>query len=354
MLECKYGCGMTFPDKASLMRHYRWECENSPSVKKWKAKKSEIKEKKSSAVTENKAPVDTVKTGMEEIHQEMLQEIKFLRTQKELENLRSLYSGDKKESSDDGNKVSKVVDGVSLKVTPQEMLAWKRYELDLKREEEEREERKSRSGGGSDVAKLREEISLMREGFLQTQIESLRSQLSEDPLTKILQYKKQLDELGGGARKTATDQMYSMDMKKLDTFLTIFLEKSQGKTPKFDRLLDSVGPVGKQYLQEMIANMRQMRGATMPEAKRTDKEYDDIYKKLSKMDLEDLQKLEDSLAKQELPVDKPTSSEMDPEKKDIDVIPVVEPPKKKVISIPPKKSKGEQKKTKEVATEKVK
>lgn len=313
-----------------------------------------------------KTPVEKLKEGIKKAYDGELEQLEIMRVRKQIANMERELSGEEKKEE---KKLVHIIDGVSLDVTPQEKMAWMRYEDDRKKQEEEREERKAerkrqeedrrnresdvkthkgdelvewvlgegkdaktikvrpetipmliqsqgKKGGESDELKiLREEIKLMREqhqqfqtNVLHREIEELKVAQSVDPIDRLFESKDKLEKLGivSSNKATAMEQMYSMDRKKMETMLTIALDKSRSVEHKVDHLVDALGPLAKEYVREAVVTMRQQRGATAPEETRKDEDYERAA--------DELEKIEKSM---------PDTT--------------VEPPQKKTLSIEPTK-----------------
>ncbi len=320
MLKCKYGCGMTFPDKASLMRHYRWECEKSPVVQKWKDKKAKTKEKKSFVeTTAKKPPVD----GNESVlYDAIREEVKLLKAERELRMLRGLGSSDA--GSDDG-KITCNIEGQSVKLSSSEYMHW----IQQKREREDRKlerELKSEKKEIDMIGELRKQNLDLQTAMFNFQSEILTAQMQHSPIDSFLQTSEKLEQLGISRSGSARDELLKQDSKKLDMLLTIIDRKDLSVEKKVDRAIERFGPSIVDYLKEMVVAMKQQRGI-IPGEKRTDKDYEKTLKTMEQME----QKLKDQS-----------------EKKDVDEIPVTEPVKKVISSGKEKKHPSANKKTKEI------
>jgi hypothetical protein len=301
--------------------------------------KTDEKEEKKKTSEEKEKEEKEIKTATEEILEKTLKDelrqLELLRLQKQ----RKLLERELSEPDKDGSaeKVDFVVDGVHLKVTPQEMLAWKKYLKEEKEWEDEREARRNRAdekikrsddelvewvvgegsntrtikirpetlplliqsqskkGGDSDEMKvLREELKDQRNMFqqfqtavLQKEIDEMKIQLSINPIDRMMQDKQKLEALGivRSDRMSAQDQMYAMDRKKLDTLLNIVIDKSQSTGDKVDKIIDLFGPFAKQMVQDQIVQMKKQRGEGLgDEVQRTETETKETLEKLEEVD----------------------------------------------------------------------
>jgi hypothetical protein len=170
-------------------------------------------------------------------------------------------------------------------------------------------------------------------------LNEVKAQLSTDPLAQFILYKERLDKLGSASGKTsAQDQMYKMDSKKLDTLLEVVKDTHSSLQTKADRVIDILGPFAQNYIQNLTAQMRAMRG--VQDVPRSEQDYEKAAQ-----GLEELERIEQQLK------DKAMASDGDQLKKtdvtDVsDKSPVFPEPPKKTISIPPTKKRSEPKKTK--------
>lgn len=303
-----------------------------------KIEKSEEKivEKKKEEEKELKS---TIEEEMERSVKDEVRALNLLRLRKERRTLERDLEEPKKEA--EAEKLTHIVDGVSLKVTPQEMLAWKRWETEQKKIEEEREERKEerkrretekeekgrrnddelvewivdgnkvikvrpetipmlvmqqsqkKNGGSDEMKNLRDELKSQRDAFqqfqtsvLQKEINELKTTLSVDPIERLFDHKDKLEKLGivSSSKTSAQEQMYAMDRKKLDTMLDIVLDKSRSTEHKVDSLVDTFGPVAKEYVREAVLNMKQQRGEDTSEVPRSEAEAEETLKTLEEVD----------------------------------------------------------------------
>lgn len=445
IMKCKYNCGAEYPGdptgQAALMRHYKYDCPNSPEVQKRKEQKAEretasepvleakrqeyvasesmldqsevleriIREVSSSKKTpgvirmverymddpkksfevlaealrlgdfrpsdralilknwaahlnlgnvekliesegrdedqkkEDKEKKDEAETGdaidkeMKKMMEGEIRQLQLLRMRKDRRMLEKELEEPKTEpKKEEEEKQTLIIEGATLKVTPSEMLAWKRYLSDEKEKEEERlrrreeqklkdEERKNRHEDdfiewpiGDKVIKVRpetipllvmqqtskkdedpmlkmvmEELKQTREQFQQFQVQTLTKEVDElkayagqDPLDRIFSTKEKLEKLGlvNSGKLTAQERMYDMDRKKLDTMMQIVLDKSTSTQGKVDSLINTVGPVAQEYIKEMIQQMKANRGVAGTEVPRTEQQAQDTLSKLNEVD----------------------------------------------------------------------
>lgn len=335
-----------------------------------KDKKLEKEEEEDKGDDKKKTPIEKLKEGVKKAYEGELEQLEIMRVRKQIANMERELSGEGKKEGEE-KKLIHIIDGASLNVTPQEKMAWMKYEDDRKKQEEEREDRKEerkqreedrrkredelkthkgdelvewvlgegkeaktikvrpetipmliqsqgKKGGESDELKiLREEIKLMREqhqefqtNVLYKEIEELKVAQSVDPIDRLFASKDKLEKLGivSSSKASATDQMYSMDRKKMDTMLTIALDKSRSVEHKVDHLVDALGPLAKEYVREAVITMRQQRGEIAPEEPRKDEDYERAA--------DELEKIEKSMpdTRVEPPHKKVISSESSPKK----------------------------------------
>jgi len=280
-----------------------------------------------------------IEDEMERTIKDEMRTLNLLRLRKERKLLERELEEPKKEPEPE--KLTHIVDGVSLTVTPQEMLAWKRWEAEQKKMEEEREERKEerkrreeekkpskseelvewpidgnkvikvrpetvpmlimqqsqkKNGESEAVKTLHAENKELREMFhqfqtstLQKEVAEMKIQMAQDPIDRLFDHKEKLEKLGiiSSGKVSAQEQMYAMDRKKLDILLDIVLDKSRSTERKVDALVNTFGPVAKDYVREAVFQMKQQRGAgeevprSEDEAKKTLETLEEVDKAMS-------------------------------------------------------------------------
>lgn len=301
-----------------------------------KEKKEEISVEEEEG-KEKKKPIEKLKDEVKRMYDDEFERLELLRVRKQIADLEKELSGEKK---DEERKLIHIIDGVSLKVTPEEKRAWMRYEDERKKAEEEREERKEERklrfekapkkedelvewviGEGKEaktikvrpetipiliqsqaqgkkeddgsIKELRGEITRQNEkfqefqmGILQKKIDDLEIQVSIDPIERLFQQKEKLEKLGfvSSGKISATDQMYAMDTKKLNTLLTIATDKSRSIEKKIDSLVNVFGPPAREFVREQILAMKKQRGASGEEVPRTEEEAEEALKSLEEID----------------------------------------------------------------------
>jgi len=292
---------------------------------------------------------DAIDKEMKRMEEDELRQLRLLRMRKERRMLeRDLEEPKQEPKKEVEEKQTLIVEGVSLKLTPTEMLAWKKHLSEEKEKQDEREQRKTeqkakeeeqkeerrrrdeesakkksgdtvqwpvgdkvievrpetipmlvmqqtqkKEGMSEDMKLMMEEMKAQREQLHQFQMEILKKENDElkayaaqDPLDRIYTQKEKLEKLGlvSGAKASAQERMYDMDSKKLDTALKVALDKSLSIQNKVDSLLNTIGPAAQDYVKEMILQMRQSRGVTGQEVARTSEQAQDTLKKLEEVD----------------------------------------------------------------------
>lgn len=292
---------------------------------------------------EEKKKEDEVDTGdaidkeLERSTKAVMRDLQLLRLRKERKMLEQELQEPKPEpKKEEEEKLIHIVNGVTLKVTPQEKLAWMKYESEEKEKQEERERRREEQKMkdderykrkdddtvewpiGDKVIKVRpetipmlvmqqsqkkeenpelkmvmEEMKQTREQFHQFQIQTFQKEIDElkaysaqDPLDRLYMQKEKLEKLGlvSSTKASAQERLYDMDSKKLDTLLKIVVDKSSSTQNKVDSLLGTIGPAAQDYIKEMILQMKQQRGALAPEVPRTEQQASDTLAKLEEID----------------------------------------------------------------------
>ncbi len=322
---------LEYPDVDELLDKEKRE-------EKKKTSDEEDKEKKKDAF-------DAVDKEIDKMLEDEMRYTKLVRLRKERKLLEQELA-EPPSKKEEEEKIDYVVEGVTLRVTPQQMLAYKRWELEQKKLEEEREERKEerkrqederlsryedqksrkdedsvewvigekgntktikvrpetiplliqaqKGGGDSDeVKELRNELKEQRALFqqfqtsvLQNELNEMKGQLAVDPLDRILHQKQKLETLGlvPSGKTSAQEQMYDMDRKKLDTLLEVFKDKSISVEKKMNMIIDAFGPLAQEYVKDAAKNLRKQRGETVPEKTRTDADAEETIRQLDAID----------------------------------------------------------------------
>ena len=323
------------------------DIENVLDIEKGEIKATEKKK------DEKEIVIDIDKELLKQLEDEKrhLQLLRFRRERKILE--KEFQEPIKK---DEDEKRTMIIDGVSLRLTPQEMLAWKRYQSEQEERMEERkrrdEERKQREeermskkddgivewpigdkilkvqqstipllvfqqsqkkGDTGELTVLRDELKEHRNMFQQFQmqtfqkeIEELKAQTAQDPLDRLFFQKEKLEKLGliQSGKLSAQDQMYAMDRKKLDTLLSVVVDKSRSTGAKVDALVDTMGPVAQDYVKTAILQMKGQQGGVAPEVTRTEADAQETLNKLEEVDNAMEQKISENKSPKVISVDK--------------------------------------------------
>lgn len=295
--------------------------------------KKEDKEKKKEEETGDAIDKEIEKSMKDEVRQ-----LQLLRMRKERRMLEKDIEEPKPEpKKEEEEKLIHIINGVTLKVTPQEKLAWMKYESEEREKQEERERRREEQKAkdeerlkrkdddtvewpiGDKVIKVRPETIPMlvmqqtqkKEGssdemkmvmdkmekqneqfhqfqvdVLKKEVDELKSYASQDPLDKLYSQKEKLEKFGliRSDKMSAQEQLYQMDHKKLDALLSIALDKSKSTENKVNTLLNTIGPAAQDYVREMVLQMKQTRGATAPEVPRSEQQASDTLAKLEEID----------------------------------------------------------------------
>lgn len=322
---CRH-CNMEFVDQPQLMRHSRWDCLKNPKSKSFISitvskqpdmPKKDITKVGAASTAETEASVATgFKSRFNEMYRELEDEMKFLQAKKMVQSLKSEISDDKDGDSHDNRTITYVYEGATLRLSPSEFIAFKDWES--------RQSNKNVSSS-SEVAKLREEISLMREGFLQSQIEILKSQVARDPFAEFVAVQDKLGKLGlGSSEPSAAEHMMNLDGKKTDTLMKLVCDKSISMEHKFDKVIETFGPAAKTYVESVGMALKQQR--TMPEVPRSDAEFEYAASELDKVAKEFVKRGVDNVAP-------PTDTAVAPVKKPIS-IPKTNHKSKEVKNVP--------------------
>lgn len=338
MVICKH-CGEKFLTQVKLLNHSRWFCTGNPKSKAFISKITDKKiipspePKKIPEKEISKGKIPDLKHDFDEIYANMKDEVQFLQLQSQLQSLKGMYGG--ASSTNEPEKLSMIVDGVSLKVTPGEMLSWKKYLADQKRDEEEREarleDRKQRSKPDDNLTKeikeVKEQFRTFQEAILQSRIKELETRIDSDPLSSFLSYKERLDKLTGSTQQSsAQEKLYQMDSQKLETMLKVFVKKADVAEGRFDTIIDIIKPFAKDYVQSAVLQRKQQqRGEAGEAVPRTEAEMEDALKSMDDADK--------AMTKENIDT---SSNENEPE------------PDKKVVIIARSKSEKEVKTNKEV------
>lgn len=304
------------------------------SAGKDEAQKKDEKDKKKDEEIETG---DAIDKELERSTKAVMRDLQLLRLRKERKMLEQELQEPKPEAKkEEEEKQTLVVDGVPLKVTVNEMLAWKKYLSEEKEREDERqrrreeqkikdEERLKRRDDdavewpiGDKVIKVKpetipmlvmqqtqkkeenpelklllEETKLTREEFHKFQLDTLKKEIDEmkayaqqDPLDRLYASKEKLEKLGivRSDKMSAQEQLYQMDHKKLDALLSIALDKSKSTENKVNTLLTTIGPAAQEYIREMVLQLKQSRGASATEVPRTEQQASEALAKLEEID----------------------------------------------------------------------
>ncbi len=112
-----------------------------PEKKEEKKKAEEKKTEEDEEKEKEKTSVDPVKEVFKKYRVQKAERLEDKMDAKAIAEMEKEMGGGKEEDGEE--KHTLIVDGVSLSVTPEQMLAWKRFQLEEKKAEEEREERKA-------------------------------------------------------------------------------------------------------------------------------------------------------------------------------------------------------------------
>lgn len=119
------------------------DIEDILDIEKKDEKKKPEEKKTDEDRAETKKTGDPVKEVFKKYKIRKAERLEDLMNTKEIADMeREMGVGKEEEKKEEEKKHTLIVDGVSLKVTAEELLSWKRYLLEQKRDEEEREERK--------------------------------------------------------------------------------------------------------------------------------------------------------------------------------------------------------------------
>ncbi len=267
-----------------------------------KDKKTDAEEEEEEG-KKKKTPIDRIEEELDQRYEADLKHLRELEVRKRIKDREMELSGEGKKEEE--KKLVHIIDGVSLNVTPQEKMAWMRYEDDRKKSEEEREDRKEerkqreselkthkedeliewvigegnsaktvkvrpetiplliqsqhgKNGGSDEVKALRDQFQQFQTGILQKKITELEMQMAIDPFDRLFEHKDKLEKLGlvSSAKASATDRMYSMEGKKLDTMLGIATDTTKSFKERVDVLIDILRPLGADYVKNAIKQQR--------------------------------------------------------------------------------------------------
>ncbi len=290
-----------------------------------KDKEIDIEEEGEEEKRKKKTTIDKYEDLRKMMRERKLERLSDLQLDKDIRDYERELSGETKKEAEE--KHTLIVDGVSLSVTPEQMMSWKRYLAEEKRAEEEREERRQRNEekhsrkdddivewpiDGDKVIKVKEstipillmqqvqkkdnsseEVKALRDQFQQFQtnvlhkeIEELKMQVAINPIDRLINDKNKFEQLGlvTSGKTSAQERMYSMEGKKLDTMLALVTDTSKSFKERVDVLIDILRPLGAEYVKNAL---KRQRGPGEP-VTRTEAELEaqakEILKKLDASD----------------------------------------------------------------------